>query len=135
MPVKIALLLCRCTAAQLHAVACALYCAAAVHCTALELYPMWLSVLHSCTGCTLCQVQPTNPLPAHHPPISTLPPTPPHTRTSHPPPAQVYQSLTKEGTFEGKLTEIYAWGNQHGWEPVVHVNGRPQPAAVEEEES
>jgi hypothetical protein len=42
----------------------------------------------------------------------------------------VYQQLTREGTFEAKLNEIYGWGNQHGWEPVVHVDGKPRPAAV-----
>jgi hypothetical protein len=42
----------------------------------------------------------------------------------------VYQKLALQGSFEAKLNEIYAWGNQHGWESVVHVNGQPQPAAA-----
>jgi hypothetical protein len=25
---------------------------------------------------------------------------------------------------------MYGWGKQHGWEPVVWVNGAPTPAAA-----
>jgi hypothetical protein len=34
-----------------------------------------------------------------------------------------------EGKLEAKLHEMYRWGKQYGWEPVVHVNGMPQPPA------
>jgi hypothetical protein len=27
--------------------------------------------------------------------------------------------LVREGTFDEKLAEMYRWGNEHGWEPVV----------------
>jgi hypothetical protein len=35
--------------------------------------------------------------------------------------------LQAEGKLEAKLHEMYRWGKQYGWEPVVHVNGVPQP--------
>jgi hypothetical protein len=35
-----------------------------------------------------------------------------------------------EGKLEEKLHEIYRWGKMHGWEPVVWVDGVPQPAAA-----
>jgi hypothetical protein len=34
-----------------------------------------------------------------------------------------------EGKLEEKLHEMYRWGKTHGWEPVVWVDGEPQPAA------
>lgn len=41
----------------------------------------------------------------------------------------VYCKLQAEGKLEAKLHEMYRWGKQYGWEPVVHVNGMPQPPA------
>lgn len=38
--------------------------------------------------------------------------------------------LQAEGKLEEKLHEMYRWGKIHGWEPVVWVNGEPQPAAA-----
>lgn len=35
-----------------------------------------------------------------------------------------------EGRLEEKLHEMYRWGKMHGWEPVVWVDGEPQPAAA-----
>lgn len=35
-----------------------------------------------------------------------------------------------EGKLEEKLHEMYRWGKTHGWEPVVWVDGEPQPAAA-----
>ncbi|KAF6265524.1 exonuclease-domain-containing protein [Scenedesmus sp. NREL 46B-D3] len=39
----------------------------------------------------------------------------------------VYCKLQAEGKLEAKLHEMYRWGKQYGWEPVVHVNCVPQP--------
>lgn len=36
----------------------------------------------------------------------------------------------EEGTLEDKLHEMYRWGKQYGWEPVVHVDGVPQPPTM-----
>jgi hypothetical protein len=38
--------------------------------------------------------------------------------------------LQAEGKLEEKLHEMYRWGKAHGWEPVVWVDGQPQPAAA-----
>ena len=35
-----------------------------------------------------------------------------------------------EGKLEEKLHEMYRWGKTNGWEPVVWVDGEPQPAAA-----
>jgi hypothetical protein len=35
-----------------------------------------------------------------------------------------------EGKLEEKLHEMYRWGKMHGWEPVVWVDGEPQPAVT-----
>ena len=40
-----------------------------------------------------------------------------------------YKLLVREGTFDEKLAELYRWGNQHGWEPVVmDKDGKPMVA-------
>lgn len=41
--------------------------------------------------------------------------------------ADVYACVQSEGKLEEKLHEMYRWGKTYGWEPVVHVDGVPQP--------
>ena len=39
-----------------------------------------------------------------------------------------YKQLVRDGTFDEKLSEMYRWGNQYGWEPVVMgSDGKPKP--------
>lgn len=51
--------------------------------------------------------------------------------TSHsaPRPYPPCPTIQAEGRLEEKLHEMYRWGKQYGWDPVVYVNGVPQPAA------
>ena len=37
-----------------------------------------------------------------------------------------YRQLVDAGTFSEKLTEMYSWGKQYGWEPVtLDKDGKP----------
>jgi len=42
-----------------------------------------------------------------------------------------YRQLVEEGTFQEKLEELYNWGKQYGWEPVVlGKDGKPVPPST-----
>ena len=56
------------------------------------------------------------PTPTPPPPLSCLLPLWP-----------AVTQLSGAGTFDKKLTEMYGWGKQYGWEPVVLKGGVPQP--------